>query len=216
MLDGIIDEYAASSPGPSREMLAEWVQRYPQYKEELTDFTVNWTVASPIAPPSVEETEETREAATRHMGIVRAILDGQAVPAGEVAPIRGLVAEARTRGLSRKELASALDLSIALVDKLDRRLVSYRTIPAAIVDSISRLLGAGAEQVALYLQGPPLLPQSASYRAEQAPSVPEAQSFAEAVSSDRTISPERKRQLLAHDQVQGPGSKVQGPESNEE
>jgi hypothetical protein len=196
-LDSVIEKYTAASPGPSREMLAEWVARYPQYKEDLTDFTIDWTLASPITPPPVEESGETSTAMARHMEIVRAILDGQAPSTRGLEPIRSLVAEARERGLSRKEFAAALDLSIALVDKLDRRLVRYRTIPAAIVASLSRVLATGTERVALYLEGPPLLPQGASYRAEQAPAVPEAQDFAEAVSSDRTLTPERKEELLA-------------------
>jgi hypothetical protein len=183
-------------------MLAVWVSRYPQYRDELTDFTANWTAATPITTPQFEAVDETSRTAARHMGIVRAMLDKYAQSPSEHAPIRGLVAEAQARGLSRKEMASALDLSIALIDKLDRRLVRYRTIHDAVVESIARLLATGTQQIALYLQGPPLLPRAASYRAEQAPAVPEAQDFAEAVSSDRTISPERKNELLTYLQSQ--------------
>jgi hypothetical protein len=49
-LDNIIEEYAASSPGPSYDLLARWVKLYPQYERELTEFTVNWTVAAPTSP----------------------------------------------------------------------------------------------------------------------------------------------------------------------
>ena len=196
-VDSIIEQYVASSPGPSREILARWVERYPQYAEALAEFTVNWTAATPLAPPAANDTEHAASAAARHRGLVQAVLDRQALRPEDAAPLRGLVAEAQARGLSRREMAAALDLSIALVDRLDRRLVRYQTIPAAILESISRLLSTGTQQVARYLQGAPLLPTAASYRSEQAPAVPQAQDFAAAVEADRTLSPERKRQLLA-------------------
>jgi hypothetical protein len=196
-VDSIIEQYAASSPGPSREMLARWVERYPQYAQALAEFTVNWTAAAPLTPPALNATEQAESAIARHRGLVQAVLDRQAPALVDAAPLLGLVVAAQARGLTRKEMAAALDLSIALVDRLDRRLVRYQTIPAAIVEAISRLLSTGTQQVARYLQGAPLLPTSASYRSEQAPSVPEAQDFAAAVEADRTLSPERKRQLLA-------------------
>jgi hypothetical protein len=59
------------------------------------------------------------------------------------------------------------------------------------------LLATGTKSIERYLQGPSLLPQVASYRSEQAPAVPPAQDFADAVRSDRTISDQRKQELLA-------------------
>ncbi|MFL5733042.1 MAG: hypothetical protein ACJ78Q_07545 [Chloroflexia bacterium] len=196
-LDSIIEEYLASSPGPNREILARWVRLYPQYERELTELTANWTVIAPGAPPPIGDIAEHRQAAARHMNMAQAILDrsvaqSQAAPA----PLKGLVAAGQARGLSRKQLAATLGLSIALVEKLDRRLIDYATIPAAIVESISRTLATGKDAVERYLQGPSLLPQAASYKAGKAPTVPPPQSFAEAVESDRTLPEERKRALL--------------------
>ena len=41
----VLDAYFEASSKPSREILAEWIARYPQYKRELIDFTVGWIQA---------------------------------------------------------------------------------------------------------------------------------------------------------------------------
>ncbi len=201
-LDQVIDNYIASAGGPNYETMLAWIKRYPQYEREIIDLTVDWFVAERTAPALGEEDDELTEATVeRHRAIIRDMVDRYATLPGTVpvpveVGIEGLLAEAKARGISRKDLAAATRLSIPLIDKLDRRLIRYSTIPRNIVESIANLLGRQAEAVSQYLQGAPLLPASASYRAEEAPSLPEAQDFSEAVQGDRTLSPERKRELL--------------------
>lgn len=201
-LDQVIDNYIASAGGPNYETMLAWIKRYPQYEREIIDLTVDWFVTERIAPALGEEDDElTKATAERHRSIIREIVDRYAAMPGAVpvpveAGLEGLLAEAKARGISRKQLADAARLSIPLIDKLDRRLIRYSTIPRTIVESIAQLLGRQAEAVSQYLQGAPLLPAGASYRAEEAPSLPEAQDFSEAVQGDRTLSPARKRELL--------------------
>ena len=40
-LDDVIEQYAAE--GPSYDALNEWARRYPEYREELADFTIRWS-----------------------------------------------------------------------------------------------------------------------------------------------------------------------------
>lgn len=197
MLDLVLEEYAATSDGPSYLMLVDWVRRYPQYTRELTNFTAAWTLAAPVSPPSIDTREEHATTLTRHVGIVRSMLDSQTEAAQMVdEAITGLVAEAQAKGLSRRRLAAALDLSIPLVDKLDRRLLRYTSIPAEIIDAVAGTLNRGRASVESYLQGAPLLPVGASYRADEAPALPPQEEFADAVRSDDQLVSKRKRELL--------------------
>lgn len=41
-LDDVLDAYSEASEIPSREILAEWIARYPQFEHELIEFTVAW------------------------------------------------------------------------------------------------------------------------------------------------------------------------------
>jgi hypothetical protein len=194
-LDDIIDEMVASSPEPSYTALAEWVRRYPQYERELTDFAVAWSLVDRV-PAAAEEVRE--DAASAHMDRVRSLIKDYAPSAVESAAIRGLIAEGQAQGLSARQLAEKSGLSVSLVTKLDRRLIQFASIPREVVSAIAEAINREAQTVARYLQGGALLAPSASYRAEEAPSLPEQQSFAEAVSADRMLSPEDRQRLLSY------------------
>jgi hypothetical protein len=43
-LDSILEEFVASLHEPDHAQLTEWVKRYPQYEQQLTDFAANWSV----------------------------------------------------------------------------------------------------------------------------------------------------------------------------
>jgi hypothetical protein len=193
-LDQIIESYSASAGGPSYESMLAWISRYPEYEREIIDFTVDWFMAEQTAPALGEADEElTAETLQRHREIIQEIVSRHiATQVG----IEGLLAEAKARGMSRKQLADAVRLTIPLIDKLDRRLIHYSSIPRAIIESLAQALSRQVDTVSQYLQGTPLLPAGASYKAEEAPSLPEVQDFSDAVQDDRTLSPERKRELM--------------------
>lgn len=193
-LDRVIDDYSAAAGGPSYDVMLAWIKRYPEYEREIIDFTVDWLMSEYVAPALGEEDPElTEEGLQRHRAVIREIVNRQTTAQ---AGIEGLLAEAKVRGISRKQLADAVRLTIPLIDKLDQRLIRYSSIPRGIVEAVAQVLGRQVDVVAQYLQGAPLLPAGASYRADEAPSLPEAQDFSQAVQSDRTLSPERKRELL--------------------
>lgn len=41
-LEAVLETYADAEPGPSRATLVAWIDRYPQYARELTEFTARW------------------------------------------------------------------------------------------------------------------------------------------------------------------------------
>ncbi len=116
------------------------------------------------------------------------------------APISGLFTEGKARGMTNFQLADAAELSIALITKLDRRLIDFLTIPGQVIQDLARALQRTAESVSQYLQGPPLIPSRAEFKAEQAPRVTEVEDFFEAVRRDKSISETRRQRLLAMNQ----------------
>jgi len=126
----------------------------------------------------------------------QAFQDVQSPPAPE-SSLRGLLSEARARGLSNLQFANQTNLSIALVTKLDLRLIRFASIPNQVIEDLANALDCIAERVKAYLQGNPLLPADAYFKADEAPTVPEQQDFFEEVRADTSLSEERRRRLLA-------------------
>lgn len=99
-------------------------------------------------------------------------------------------------GLDKFGLAARLRLSIGIVTKLNQRLIECSTIPADLIRELAATVGQSVEDILRYLQCQPRLASGLSFKAEEAPQLPEPQDFAEAVEKDRSLSPERKKELL--------------------
>jgi len=108
-----------------------------------------------------------------------------------------LLSRAKQLGLSKVNLADATELSVPLIMKLDRRMIQFSTIPELVVRKVGEVLAAPIELVRVYLQQQPAFATGANFRADEAPRLPEAQNFFDAVSEDLTISEARKKSLLA-------------------
>lgn len=111
-------------------------------------------------------------------------------------PITGLITEGRKRGLSNVKLANACNLSITLISKLDRRLITFSSVPVVVIKDIAAVLHQSTEQILVYLQGKPLAASGANYKANASPIMPSQQDFFEAVRADLSISEERRQRLL--------------------
>ena len=197
-LEDILDAYVASGDSPALS-LNEWVQRYPEYEKELTEFAVSWTLMESLPPaPESEEVEES-VLVLRGMSIVQNLLhnQSQATSASPSVPFEGLIAEGGTRGLKPRQLAEAVRLGDATLGKLDRRLILYASIPQDAIDEIAKVIQRGTASVAAYLRQGPKFAASAEYRSEQAPALSESEDFFDAVRNDPTISPEHAEYWLA-------------------
>jgi hypothetical protein len=186
-LEDILNAYQAAAANPSHTSLAEWIRRYPHFERELTEFTVSWSLIesfSPALPPA-----STEEPLLHHhsISLVQDILrkKKEVLRADDQEELhKGICQEGAVQGLSIHHLAERSQLSVALVRKLDRRLIQYRSIPKRAIEYLAQAIHRDASTVARYLQGAPILPQEARYRSEQAPKLTEAEDFFEAVRND--------------------------------
>lgn len=131
---------------------------------------------------------------------------GEASAAPADAPLKGLISEARRRGLTASGLADAAGLSPTLLKMLDMRLARFGTIPAAVVEDLAAALRRGFGEVASYLRAGPALTASAYQAGDRGEAPPVGQQdFMELVRADRNISEERRARLLGTGDGEGEG-----------
>lgn len=199
-VENVLNAYVASSARPSYKALTEWIRRYPHFKRELTEFTVGWSLNETLLP--VDEPEEVDEdtLVLRGMSVVQGILNNKEwTPVYKQTSFTGLLKEGKARGLSVHGLAEATRLSAVLVRKLDRRLILFASIPTKAIAGLAQAVARGRGEVADYLRGQPMLPDGASYKAEEEPKLSEAEDFFEAVRTDETLPEEWRRHWLSQE-----------------
>lgn len=226
-LDAVLEAYADAEPGPDRATLVVWINRYPQFARELTDFTARWQLlkwagdeeeaAAPAAASKVLDEEQERmvlrgvsaaqsvffakRAARRVPGHTASASEASALSGTApqaVAPIQSLIDAARRVGLEYAALKQRVGLSDALLQKLNRRLINPRSVPARVIEDIAVAIQQHVEAVSRYLALDPTFAVGAQHRASQAPILPkEQEDFFEAVRNDATLSADRKTEILA-------------------
>jgi hypothetical protein len=99
-------------------------------------------------------------------------------------------------GMDKFGLAARLRLSIGIITKLNQRLIECSTVPMALVRELASTIGHSVDEVLEYLRCKPRLAPGLSFKADEAPELPQPQDFVEAVEKDRSLDPERKKELL--------------------
>lgn len=194
-LDDVLDAFAARDDVPDSAQLAEWIRRYPQYEQELTDFAVAWTQMEHLPPAPHARGADTETLVLRGMSIFQNVRYSKAAAVQQ--PLEGIVAPAAQRGLSLDALADALRLNAALVRKLDRRLIAYRRLPLEIKDALAAVLGRPRHIVEEYLQQPGAFARGARHRADQTPSLAAQEDFFEAIRNDPDLDAENRQYWLS-------------------
>jgi hypothetical protein len=111
---------------------------------------------------------------------------------------KGIIAAAKDLGINNFQLAEMTGLSIVLVAQFDRGLIKVNeNLPLEVVRRIAGAINETTQRIFDHLMGGPRFAQSAEFKADDSPVLPEAQDFAEAVIDDPTLSDERRRDLLA-------------------
>ena len=203
-LEDVLDAFVASDVNPN-EALGEWIRRYPQYEQELTEFAVSWSLmrSLPAAPDAEEVDEDTL--VLRGMSIVQNLLHSQSMESvsESVVPFESLIAEGRIRGWEPRQFAQKAELGVILLRKLDRRLICYASIPPDAIKNLADSIKRKASSIAVYLQQNPTFAAATEYRSEQTPVLIQQENFFDAVRADRTISPEHAARWLELEQSLG-------------
>lgn len=121
---------------------------------------------------------------------------GGSLRPGTATAISSLFDASEKLGMDKFGLATRLRLSIGIVTKLNQRLIECSTVPLDLVRELASTIGHSADEVLEYLRCKPRLAPGLSFKADEAPELPRPQDFVEAVEKDRSLDPERKKELL--------------------
>jgi len=186
---------AALKAEPERKgVLAEWIARYPDYSDELTE----WAVAFHSGELDAYDApaESGGEVSGYAAGLIAALI-AEPLPASSVP--KSLIAAAKEAGLNVGQLAARIRVDRTVLRKLENRLLSTATVPQILIDALADALNRSAGQIRAYLALPPQLASGAQYRAATAPVLEGVtqQSFADALMSAAEISAEDRAYWLA-------------------
>jgi hypothetical protein len=165
-LDDVLEAYATSLPGPSRQALEEWATRHPGYARQLAEFTAEWLYLDRIAPQ--DEASEEPSAYDRDLAILHSVMQAKGLgPDIRQAPARlsSIFKEAASLQLSPRQVAEKVALSVPILAKLEHCAIRFASIPSELVEKIARVLQRPVEDVATYLQHEPRF-RLMSYRSE--------------------------------------------------
>lgn len=199
-LEQVLDAYMAVSPEPSREKLIEWIRKYPNYEQELTDFTVSW-IQMETLPPYEREEIDLETLSLRGMSVVQNLLfqrNKVTADRGQSEKIiKSLLKECSSVGYSQEQFARNQFISPAILRKLDLRLISYETMPLPLIESLANLLYCKLTNISSYFQGPQLQPARARQKSKQGPIISEKRNFFDEVRNDLTLDEEFRQYWLS-------------------
>jgi hypothetical protein len=113
------------------------------------------------------------------------------------APLKGILAAAKAKGVTSTQLARATNLTVVLLTMFDRGMISTRNLPRVVIDRLAAAIGSTTERLIEYLQAGPRLAADARFKADEVPELEEPQDFSDAVNDDPTITPELRDYLLS-------------------
>lgn len=193
-LDDVLHEFVAENDRPTAENIQKWVAYYPHFEKELVDFAATWAeqLVLPEAPDLGDASE--RVLIDRAMSHVQNMAYHTSGAQAE-SPIQNLTGEAQRAGMDSQEFAKACGLDLALVSKLNSRMIEPATIPGSLVRHVARLIDRSFDAVANYLAMPPRNLAGNAYLARAKPSSFGRQSFADAVNASSLSDAEKRRWL---------------------
>lgn len=183
---------------PDATLLDEFVRRYPQFGEELTDFAIAVAIDALRGDRAVEAAEASliprsvSPAVSRAMSHFQNRLHAVTVhtpPASGEPDARRMTAGDEPNpflGLSRAEfraLATQLNANTVFVSKLRDRQIDPATMPQAFRMRVAQELNVPLEVMVAHFEAAPVIPSGQFFKSDSKPHSVIQQSFEEAVRS---------------------------------
>ena len=200
-LDDALNTFVAENARPTAANVQEWVNRYPQCRDDLIDFAAVW--AEQLVLPRADAIGAATENVLVHraMSHVHNVAHSRDLETQEQAasagPVRSLTQDAHRAGMEHSQLARACGLDLVLLSKLNNRQIQPGTIPAALLRTLSEHMHKTTAALQTYFAGPPLAITGKAFLARRKPTSTGQQHFADAVRAS-SLSDEDKARWL-HD-----------------
>jgi hypothetical protein len=191
---------------PDAELLDEYVRRYPQHANALTEFAIELAIDALMEGEVEEDIPADPDAISPVVSRVMSQFENQlyerrqaraATPPARAATASVANPFAALDRASFRALASHLDINTAFLSKLRDRNIEPVTIPGGYRRHVAEEMDEDLEALSAHLYAPPeLTPARQYYKAEGKPNVHARQSFEEAVRGSG-LSEEQQRRLLS-------------------
>ena len=199
-LDQVIDAYLSVSIKPNRETLDDWIQWFPEYENELTDFTITWNeIENPRFSLQAQSDENLFVAIGKRLAREAFYSEDIKLVDNPKQTIQSILNEGRSLGISPKQLSDQLDLSISLIRKIDLRYILFETIPIFFIENLSETIKRNVREIAQYLSEGPLILENARFKSSHAPKLPEQRNFFDEVRRDPTLKEEQRENWLSYE-----------------
>jgi hypothetical protein len=197
----VLNEYVATEHKPNHKELKRWIKQYPEYKQELIEFTVNWGLMEHIPQSDVLKEEVSEEILVlRAMSIVEDRLHylKEKTKASE-SEINDLPTTYKKLGLDVHQMAAQCKVSSTIMMKLSRRFIDYSSIPQELIGCVAAAVSVPKEAVINYLRKPINI-KGIQYSARTKPKLPKKQeNFFDAVRNDSTLEEELQKYWLSRE-----------------
>ncbi|QBD82303.1 hypothetical protein EPA93_42525 [Ktedonosporobacter rubrisoli] len=136
----ITARYVEEFQAGQRPSLSEYLQRYPQYAEDIADFVAYYHMAE-AAMPEVEAGQQPGAESNTALSASLERIYGKLLRAADAdGPISLLLAQAHIAEPSWSWLAQKLDLSVDIIALLEQRLIDPETVPVELFKRTGQLL----------------------------------------------------------------------------
>ena len=205
-LDDVLNTFVQENDRPTAGSLQEWVERYPQFRNDLIDFAAAW--AEQLVLPAEEEIGADTEKlwvdrAMSHVHNVAYSRDVETLRETTTDdPVGSLTGDAQRVGTKPAELARACRLDLGLLSKLNNRQIQPWTIPAELIGMLAEQLNKSVPAVMIFFAGSPRAVAAKAYLSRSKPTGTAQQSFTEAVRQS-SLSDEEKARWLSDQTAEG-------------
>ena len=198
-LDDVLSTFVEENDRPTAGNVQEWVNRYPQFREDLVEFAACWAEQLVLPPAEEIGAEAEKVLVDRAMSHVLNVAYSRDVETQEQAasdgPVRSLMQDAQRAGLKPMQLARVCGLDLGVLSKLNSRQIQPWTIPAELIRILAEHLHKTTAMLQTYFAGPPLAAAGKAFLSWSKPTSTGQQSFTDAVRASSLSDEEKTRWL---------------------
>lgn len=198
-ISDVLDEFSLAKSVPDADLLEEFVKRYPEYSEALTEFAIELVLDAGLRNRKVtEDTTSTDASVSKAMSsfhnelyALRNEKGDQVVQSAQVANPFAALDRTAIRNLGER-----LQANPVFVVKLRDRIIREDTLSKGFRRRLAKELDVSEDVVTAHFARPVMPPPHAHFKADQKPTLPPKQTFEEAVRSSG-LTEEQQAYLLS-------------------